>query len=68
MKDIEGGLISMCKIMEEYINEKTAEMSAIIAEKDEKLAEKDEKLAEKDEKIRQLEELLAKKNIDVSIE
>lgn len=61
LKNTEGGLISMCKIMEEYINEKTAEMSAIIAEKD-------EKLAEKDEKIRQLEELLAKKNIDVSIE
>ncbi|MCQ2496364.1 MAG: PD-(D/E)XK nuclease family transposase [Lachnospiraceae bacterium] len=59
LKNTEGGLNSMCKIMEDYLKERTAEKDELIAKKDNQLAEKDELIAEKDEEIESLKKQLA---------
>lgn len=74
LKNTEGGRSSMCKIMEDYIKEKTAEKDAIIANqvkqlanKDEEIANKDEEIANKDEEIANKDEELANKDEEIAM-
>ena len=65
IKSTEGGISSMCKIVDELIAEEVAERDAKLAEKDAKLAEKAEEIAEKDAKLAEKDAKLAEMSAEL---